>query len=98
MGICCMAQETQTGPLYQPRGVGWGGRQERVSKGRGYMYNCGRFMLSFYRKQQNSVKQLFNKKLINFLKKNVFQYQIAKLNNAKSQLLLHQLISIHPFN
>ena len=23
-GICCMAQETQTGVLYQPRGVGWG--------------------------------------------------------------------------
>ena len=28
MGICCMAQETQTGALYQPRGVGWGGRWE----------------------------------------------------------------------
>ena len=25
-GNCCMAQETQTGALYQPRGVGWGGR------------------------------------------------------------------------
>ena len=24
--IRCMAQETQTGVLYQPRGVGWGGR------------------------------------------------------------------------
>ena len=22
MGICCMAQETQTGALYQPRGMG----------------------------------------------------------------------------
>ena len=22
MGICCMAQETQTGSLYQPRGEG----------------------------------------------------------------------------
>ena len=22
MGICCMAQETQTGAMYQPRGVG----------------------------------------------------------------------------
>ena len=28
MGICCMAQETQTGALYQPRGVGWGWRWE----------------------------------------------------------------------
>ena len=33
MEICCMAQETQTGPLYQPRGVGWGGRWEGGSKG-----------------------------------------------------------------
>ena len=30
---CCMAQETHTGALYQPRGVGWGGRWEGVSKG-----------------------------------------------------------------
>ena len=28
MGICCMAQKTQTGALYQPRGLGWGGRWE----------------------------------------------------------------------
>ena len=38
MGICCLAQETQTGALYQPRGVGWGGRWEGAVKGRGYMY------------------------------------------------------------
>ena len=32
MGICCTAQETQTGALYQPRGVGWGGsfKKERI--------------------------------------------------------------------
>ena len=35
---CCVAQETQTGALYQPRGMGWGGRLEGVSKGRGYIY------------------------------------------------------------
>ena len=35
MGICCMAQETQTGALYQPRGVGWGGKWKGESKGRG---------------------------------------------------------------
>ena len=28
-----LAQETQTGALYQHRGVGWGGRWEGVSKG-----------------------------------------------------------------
>ena len=33
-----MSQETQTGALYQPRGVGWGGRWEGGSKGRGYVY------------------------------------------------------------
>ena len=31
MGICFMAQETQTGALYQPRGVGWRGRWEGAS-------------------------------------------------------------------
>ena len=44
--------------LYQPREVRWGGRWERGSKGRGYMYIYGSFMLSFDRKQQKSVKQL----------------------------------------
>ena len=62
MGTSCMSQGTQTGALYQPRGVGWGGRWEGVSKGRGYMFTYGWFMLSFDRKQQNSVNQLsFNK-------------------------------------
>ena len=41
LGICCMAQETQTGALYQPRRVGWGGRWEGGSKGRGYIYTYG---------------------------------------------------------
>ena len=36
-----MAQETQTGALYQPRGVGWGERGDGGSKGRGYMYTYG---------------------------------------------------------
>ena len=58
MGICCMSQETQAGTLYQPREVGWGGMWEGGSKGRGYMYAYGWFMLKFGRKQQNSIKQL----------------------------------------
>ena len=33
-----MAQEIQTGALYQPRAVGWGGRWEGSSKGTGYAY------------------------------------------------------------
>ena len=63
MGICCKAQETQTRALYQPRGVGWGGRSDGISKRRGYMYIYGWFMLRSDRKMQNPVKQLsFNKK------------------------------------
>ena len=41
MGICSMAQETQTGALYRPRRVGWGWRREGGSKERGYMYTYG---------------------------------------------------------
>ena len=37
----CIAQETQTRTLYQPRQVGWSGRWEGGSKGRGYMYTYG---------------------------------------------------------
>ena len=62
MGIFCLAQETQTGALYQPRG-GIGREMGGIFK-RGYMYTYGWFMLRFDRKQQNSVKQLsFNKKI-----------------------------------
>ena len=54
-----MAQEIQTGLCINLEG--WDG--EGGSKGRGYMYTYGLFMLRFDRKQQNSVKQLsFNKK------------------------------------
>ena len=34
MGICCTAQETQTGALYQPRGLGREGDGKEVQKGR----------------------------------------------------------------
>jgi len=51
-----MAQETLTGALYQPRGMGWGARWERVSKRRVYKYTYSWFMLRFDRKQENSVK------------------------------------------
>ena len=41
MGIYYVAQETQTGALYQPREVGCRGRWDRGSIGRGYMYTYG---------------------------------------------------------
>ena len=34
-------RKLKQGALYQPRGVGWGGRREGGSKGRGYMYTYG---------------------------------------------------------
>ena len=39
MGICCVAQETQTGALYQPRGGGMGqGTGGRFKMERLYVY------------------------------------------------------------
>ena len=49
-----MTQGTQTGALCQPRGVVWAGRWEGDSKGKGYMYTYGSFMLRFDREQQKS--------------------------------------------
>ena len=87
MGICCMAQETQTGALYQPRGVGWGGRWEGASKGRGYMYTYGWFMLRFHRKEQNSVKQLsFNLKINKFLKNGIIHEWMNEWMVGKSSV------------
>ena len=51
--------------------MGWGGRCERGSRGRGHMYTYGWFMLMFGKKQQNPIKQLsFNLK-INLKKKSL---------------------------
>jgi len=33
LGICCVAQETQTGALYQPRRVGWEGHGREFQEG-----------------------------------------------------------------
>ena len=63
MRMYCMAQKTQTGTLYQSRGVGLGRRWERDSKGRGYMYTYADHV-EVWHKTTNSVKQLsFNKKI-----------------------------------
>ena len=83
MGICCMAQETQTGALYQPWGVGCRGRWEGGIQGKGCVYNYGWFMLRLDRKQQNSVKQLSVKK-INKLKK------IQKMCHFSFPLIVNQ--------
>ena len=63
---------TQTGALYQPRGVKWGGIWEGGSKGRGDMYTYDWLMLRFDKKQENSVKKLSFKKKI----KKVVVYKI----------------------
>ena len=53
MGICCMAQETQTGALCQLRRVGWGERWKGGSKGRGYMYTSPKLFKHQIPQQQN---------------------------------------------
>ena len=54
--ILLFSVKQQRGALFQYKGVGWGGRWEGSSKGRGCMNTYGWFMLKFDRKQQNSVK------------------------------------------
>ena len=64
MSICklvsgnLMYDAGNSGALWQPRGVGWGGRWDRSSRGRGHMYAYGWFMLMYGRNQHNIVKQL----------------------------------------
>ena len=53
-----MTQGIQTGALWQQRGVGWGGKWEGGSKGRGHIYIYGLFALMYGRNQHNIVKQL----------------------------------------
>jgi len=80
-----MAQETQTGALYQPRAVEWGGRWEGGSKGRGNMYTCDWFMLRFDRKQQNSVNKLSFNKQINFKKYRTNKKKIQSFLNTEEK-------------
>ena len=50
MGICCVTQGTQTGPLWQVGKVKWSGRLEGTSGGRGYGCTYGWFLLMYDRK------------------------------------------------
>ena len=56
--ICFVTQGAQPSALWQPREVGWGGRWEGGSGGRGQIYTCGWFMLMCGRNQHKIVKQL----------------------------------------
>ena len=77
-----MSQGTQTGALYQPRGLGRGGRWERGSQGSIHIYTYGWFMLMFDRKQQNSIKQL------SFNLKNKFFKSLYKFSLKESIFIL----------
>ena len=57
MGICCMAQGTQTGSVTGWR-VGWEGWWEAGLGRRGHEDTYGWFLLIYDRKPQNSLKQL----------------------------------------
>ena len=51
-------REFNSSALRQTRGVGWGGRGEGGSSGRGHTYTSVWFMLMYGRNQDNIVKQL----------------------------------------
>ena len=53
-----MTQGTQPSALYQPSGVGGGGRRERSSGGGEHMHSCGWFTLLYDGNQHNIVNQL----------------------------------------
>ena len=72
-----MALETQTGDLFQSRGVGWGGKWEGGSKRRRYMYTYGWFMLRFWQKTTK-----FCKAIIFQLKKKKTEWDKARQKEA----------------
>ena len=41
MRDCCITQGARPSALWQPRGVGWGGRGEGGSRGREHVYTYG---------------------------------------------------------
>ena len=50
---CRMTRWTQTRALWHPGGVGWGGKREGGSRGKGHMYTCDWSMLMYGRNQYN---------------------------------------------
>ena len=60
VGSCCNVQGAQPGALWPPRGVGWGGRCEGGSRGRGHVYTYGWPMLMYGRNQHNTAKEVFS--------------------------------------
>ena len=70
VGICHLTQAAQLSTPWQPRGMGWGGRWEAGSRGRGHMYTCDWFMLIYSRNQNKVAKQLSSNKF--FFKRKEF--------------------------
>ena len=58
VGTCCVTLGAQTSVRWLPRGVGWGGRWEGSSRGRGHTCACGWFMVMYGRNQHHIIKQL----------------------------------------
>ena len=52
MGSCCIAQGAQPGVLWQPRGVGLGGGWEGGSRGKGYIYIYGGWVIIWQKPTQ----------------------------------------------
>ena len=61
-------RELKSGALWQPRDLGWNGRWEGGSRGKGHMYTYGWFMLMYGRNKYN-VKAIILRLKINKLKR-----------------------------
>ena len=86
-----MTQETQFGAVWQSKGVRWGGRWERVSRGRGHLYTCGWFHVDVCQKPTQYCKAIILQLKINtyfkltnyFLKNQLFPVALLSTEREK---------------
>jgi len=77
MEICCMAQDTQTRALYQPRGVGWGGEREGI-----YVY-LWLIHVEIWQKTTKFCKAIILQLKNKYIKKNILESIIMEKEKTK---------------
>ena len=89
-----MTQGTKTRALWQPRGVGWGGRWEGSSRGRGHMYTYDWSMLMYGRNHHNIV--IILQLEINKLRKKSYLKKVEKKCWLRSPQVWWPVLIWHP--
>ena len=105
-----MTQEIQTGALYQPRRVGWGGRWDGGSKGRGYMLYLSLSHVEVWQKTTKFCKAIILQLKNKFIKKKekvkkkshqwLYSYQIPSLGSSQLHWLIRKwrhFLLLNPF-